>query len=241
MVFGRISEETPEYDQVGEPFGANDLTLRVYKPQTLASVSSESFPDVKTTKEFQSKAFRTLASYIGVLSKPNNKGSQSIAMTAPVTMTTTENDLNTNNTTAAAPQKKGESIAMTAPVVMSAGDKNSINQNSVNWNMSFILPSKFIKTGEEPPEPLDERVKISTIEERTLVVKTYSGSSTRTRAEKIAIEVVQEIKKDGKGIEIVLNSDGEPVWEYMGYNPPFTLPWFRTNEVAVAVTQTTST
>mmetsp|Transcript_8846 Transcript_8846/g.12433 ORF Transcript_8846/g.12433 Transcript_8846/m.12433 type:complete len:242 (+) Transcript_8846:80-805(+) len=220
MVIGKINEETPEYDSLGR---VGDLEIRRYKPVYMAKVSSKDFPEINSSKEFQSAGFRTLAKYIGVFSDPQNVSAdtetgEAIAMTAPVMMTSNETI-----------DEEGEPIAMTAPVVMSGEGE------SLDWSMSFILPSKYIKSGKQPPCPTDKRVKIIRVDSRTMAVKRFSGIMTKSRSEEIAQEVVDIVKSQMTTRDIVTNDSGKPAWECMGYNPPFTLPCFRTNEVGVLV------
>ncbi|KAL8148080.1 heme-binding-like protein At3g10130, chloroplastic [Apium graveolens] len=116
--------------------------------------------------------------------------------------------------------KKAETIAMTAPVVTKSGDEESV------MVMEFILPDKY-KKAEEAPEPVDERVMISEERERKYGVVKFSGSAT----EKVVEEKVGKLRE-------VLERDGiKVVGEYMlgRFNPPWTLPMFKTNELMIPV------
>lgn len=103
VVFGRISEETPKYDVVAEDIGEG-VMVRRYAPVYVAKCVSTDFSNIKNRNDFNSAAFRVLAKYIGVFTKPRNtvaseqtESGEKIAMTAPV---------------------KLEKIPMTAPVVL---------------------------------------------------------------------------------------------------------------------------
>ena len=91
--------------------------------------------------------FRTLAKYIGVFGTPENILQRPIDMTAPVLL-----DPNIN-----------KKLAMTSPVI--SGDKK----------MAFVLPFDF-KDLAEIPKPTNERVKIKSIPEKLVAVKSFSGS-----------------------------------------------------------------
>ncbi|RHY52744.1 hypothetical protein DYB34_004333 [Aphanomyces astaci] len=220
-VFGKISEETPHFVSLGRIGPNGDIEIRRYDPLYTASVSSEDIPTTTTRAEFTRAAFGALARYIGVFAEPQNKPrsgetgpGEAISMTAPVILASAEN----------AKADGGEPIAMTAPVVLSA--------DRADDTMSFILPSKFIKEGHEPPIPLDSKVRIAKLPSRVLAVKVFSGELTKDIAQAVASEVVGALELEGK-YTIKRNKHGLPAWEYMGYNAPFTLPWCRTNEAAV--------
>ncbi|KAG9415890.1 hypothetical protein AC1031_000272 [Aphanomyces cochlioides] len=225
-VFGKISEETPHFESVAHIGDNKDIEIRRYDPLFVASVSSKDVPDATTQEEFTGVAFRTLAKYIGVFTTPENKPrsgesgpGEAIAMTAPVVM-------NSNENMAA---EGGQPIAMTAPVVMGG-------TSSVDSTMSFILPSKFIKAGELPPIPLDPKVHITKLPSRLVAVKTFSGNLSKAAATAVATEALAILEKEPK-YTVKRNEEGKPVWEYMGYNAPWTLPWCKTNEVAVILNE----
>ncbi|XP_047962566.1 uncharacterized protein LOC125207319 [Salvia hispanica] len=111
-----------------------------------------------------------------------------------------------------------EKIAMTAPVV-SKGEGDLVT-------MGFILPSKYVKA-EEAPQPVDERVVIREEGEKKYGVVKFSGvASEEAVAERV------------KGLRACLERDGYKVigdFVLARYNPPWTLPPFRTNEVMIPV------
>ena len=106
-----------------------------------------------------------------------------------------------------------EQIAMTAPVLSETG------------SIAFIMPEGF--TLEATPEPLDERVKIVEIPERTVAALRFSGRWSDSVFKKKTEDLLVEIKNAG------LKTAGQAF--SMRYNGPYT-PWFmRRNEVAVQV------
>lgn len=115
--------------------------------------------------------------------------------------------------------KEGEKIPMTAPVIMSSSKKTG------KFTMRFIMPKKYsIKS---LPKPNSKEVIIEKIPKRKLAVLGFSGfmsdSSIKEKTDRL-IEVLNKSKVKYKK---------EPF--FMGYNPPWTLPFFRRNEVAVEV------
>lgn len=112
-----------------------------------------------------------------------------------------------------AEEKGGEKIAMTAPVIQQADGKS--------WKVQFIMPSEY--TMETLPKPNNSAVKLRKIEAKKMVVIRFSGS---TGDEKIA-EKTEELREYVKANK--LHTVGEPVLAF--YDPPWTLPFFRRNEV----------
>lgn len=114
-----------------------------------------------------------------------------------------------------------EKIAMTAPVVTKSGVGGG---ESVT--MGFILPSKYVKA-EDAPRPLDERVVIREEGGRKYGVVRFSGVAR----DELVAEKVEKLKA-------CLERDGYKVagdFVLARYNPPWTLPPLRTNEVMIPV------
>ncbi|KAL2554740.1 SOUL heme-binding family protein [Forsythia ovata] len=116
--------------------------------------------------------------------------------------------------------KESEKIAMTTPVVTKTAGNNKL------VTMQFILPSKYT-TAEEAPRPVDEQVVIRVEGERKYGVVRFSGVAN----DKVVTEKVENLKK-------WLARDGYKVsgdFVLARYNPPWTLPPFRTNEVFIPI------
>ncbi|KAJ4704533.1 Heme-binding-like protein [Melia azedarach] len=112
----------------------------------------------------------------------------------------------------------GEKIAMTAPVVTKSDEKMV--------TMQFLLPAKYQKA-EEAPKPVDERVVIREEGERKYGVLRFGGVAK----DEVVEEKVDKLKKS-------LEKDGYKVigdFLLARYNPPWTLPAFRTNEIMIPV------
>ena len=110
---------------------------------------------------------------------------------------------------------EGTKITMTAPVLQSSAG---------NRKMVFVLPDQF--TLETAPLPIDPMVTLAKIASRRVAVIRYSGSiNARAPAEEARL---REWLKT-KGLQPL-----GPV-EVAGYNPPWTLPVYRRNEVLIPV------
>ncbi|WP_442932114.1 SOUL family heme-binding protein [Mycobacterium sp. 050134] len=114
--------------------------------------------------------------------------------------------------------RRGESIAMTAPVVQSArADKG--------WAIRFFMPAKW--TLETLPTPNDDQVRLVTVPPETVAVLRFSGDWSPKAVARRTNELLKTLRD--KGIE----PTGEP--ETWFYDPPWTLPMRRRNEIAVTV------
>ncbi|KMT19728.1 hypothetical protein BVRB_1g007830 [Beta vulgaris subsp. vulgaris] len=184
----------------------NEYEIRKYPPSVIAQITY----DPSQMKDKKDGGFSILANYIGVVGKAQNTKAEKVAMTAPVI---------TQDTGAASAEK----IAMTAPVVTKDGDGEG---EAKMVSMQFVLPAKY-KTAEDAPKPLDERVVIKEEGEKKYGVVKFSG---------VASDVV--VKDKVEKLKSALEKDGvKVVGEYMlaRYNPPWTLPPLRTNEVMIPV------
>jgi hypothetical protein len=114
------------------------------------------------------------------------------------------------------------SIAMTAPVAQAPADGN-------RWTIQFFMPSEY--TLATLPIPRDPSVVLTVVPAETYAVLRFSGlGSARTVAEKQA-------ELEAALIGSPWASAGEPVVWF--YDPPWTLPPLRRNEVAVRVSRQT--
>jgi hypothetical protein len=104
-------------------------------------------------------------------------------------------------------------MAMTVPVVSSTGDET----------MKFFLPASVASAG--PPAPTDPLVHVVSVPAVTLGVVRFSGiASAESRAAETA-RLRGALARAGK------KPDGAPI--YLSYDPPFTIPFLRRNEVAL--------
>jgi DNA gyrase inhibitor GyrI len=119
-------------------------------------------------------------------------------------------------------ESEGTEIAMTAPVLQ--------QREGEVWHMDFVMPAEF--TRKTVPTPQDERVKILEVPAQTVAVIRYSG-------------LVSDDDIADKARELEKWLEGQP---YRGiskarsarYDPPFTLPFLRRNEIHVTVEPTPS-
>jgi hypothetical protein len=137
--------------------------------------------------------------------KGANKQSREVAMTTPV-----ETD------------SGSQEIAMTAPVET---DRQTGAGGEPVTVMRFFLPAKF--TRETAPVPTDDRLRLVALAPETVAVLRFSGFGfeSSVRAEKRRL--IRRLE------DTVWQPTGAP--SAMFYDPPWTLPFFRRNEVVVPV------
>ena len=113
--------------------------------------------------------------------------------------------------------EQSEEISMTAPVIMKPEANNKMT-------MSFSMPSKY--TMEELPEPIDKRVKLATVSEHYVAALKYSWFMNKDKNSKLAKKLKNWLKTKPNFAPV-----SDPY--FAGYNPPWTIPFLRRNEVLI--------
>jgi hypothetical protein len=137
------------------------------------------------------------------------------------------------------PQNEGNApIAMTAPVVTTPQPPKAIAMTapvvttgtSASRVMRFILPAEFDAL-EKIPKPTNDSVRIVEVPEEVGAVTTFSGWVSPSQAEERRDSLIQDLASSS--CEVGPN----PEWQLWQYNPPFTIPFLRRNEVWIKLTQ----
>ena len=159
--------------------------------------------------EASRKGFRLIADFIfGNNQRPDSADEAKIAMTAPVTV-----------------EPQAVKIAMTSPVSAQpvAGAANM--QTADKWRVHFVMPSQY--TLATIPKPKNNAVRLREVPGKYFVVLAYSGLNGVAKVQEKTNETVQWAQQ--KGLEMI----GRP--QLARYDPPWTLPMFRRNEIMVEV------
>lgn len=110
-----------------------------------------------------------------------------------------------------------ERIAMTAPVLTDqAGEGTAV---------MFVLPEEMML--ETAPLPTDPLVSLAEIPARRVAVARFSGFLTDEGVAAARSDLIAWLAQQG------LPTDGD--WQAAGYNPPWTIPSMRRNEVLITV------
>lgn len=131
------------------------------------------------------------------------------------------NNLSSQNVAMTAPviQQPSEKIAMTTPVTQQAeGDA---------WKVRFVMPAEY--TMETLPKPNNASVKLKQVEAKQFAVIRFSGSADAEslKAQEQKLMEFVEAKK--------LSALSAPTYAF--FNPPWTLPFLKRNEVMVEIAQ----
>jgi hypothetical protein len=183
-----------------------DVEIREYDGFTVAETTVMAPFDEAT-----GAGFRRLFGYIS----GGNRSKRKIEMTAPVLT-----------------EPKGERIAMTAPLLAQpSNEMREVTASSLNpegdegWTIAFVLPEGF--TAASAPAPTDPRVTLRDFPSRRVASIKFSG-----RFRSATAEVKRQFLADwlaSRG----LSHSGD--WQVAGYNPPWTIPALRRNEILVTL------
>ena len=112
----------------------------------------------------------------------------------------------------------GEDIAMTAPVSQT-GDAEQ------GWTVRFYMPSKW--SMETLPSPDDDEVRLVPVPAETVAVLRFTGDRGPTAVADRTAELHKVLADNN------ITSAGEAVAWF--YDPPWTLPFRRRNEIAIPI------
>ncbi|MYB88555.1 MAG: heme-binding protein [Proteobacteria bacterium] len=160
-------------------------------------------------REATRMGFRRLFGYI----TGDNQTTADIDITAPVLIT---------------PQS--QTIEMTAPVLIEpqAGSKeaSTLADDGIDaWSVAFVLPQGYTKAS--APQPQNERITVMDIDAHRIACIVFRGRLNDKSAEASRKELEKWLEARG------LEHAGD--WQIAGYNPPWTLPALRRNEVLVSL------
>ena len=153
-----------------------------------------------------STGFRKIADYIfGNNQVQTGTSSTKIAMTAPVTM-----------------EPQSQKIAMTAPVALIPTENIGASKQ---WRVHFVMPSQY--TMNTIPKPKNADVKLREIPGKLFAVNSFTGFNTQSRIQAKTDELNVWIGQ--KSLKVLGQT------QLSRYDPPWTLPMFRRNEVMIEV------
>ena len=123
-------------------------------------------------------------------------------------------------------QNASSKIAMTAPVTVQPRTQDNSLREARDWRIQFVRPSEY--TMATLPKPNNQAVQLREVPTQKFAVLRYSGLNTETKVEDKTNELLAWVKT--KNWQMV----GSP--QLSRYDPPWTLPMWRRNELRVEVT-----
>ena len=206
-IFGFEAVEEPRYEVL---LRQDAFEVRCYEAYALATTAVPG-----GFREGSTEGFRRLARYIF----GGNQGARGLEMTAPVVR-----------------EKQGEALAMTAPVLREpAGEAMAMTapvlrgrpaETARGWTMSFVLPAGIRRAN--APVPLDDRVVVTDVPAQDVACVRFSGLGTEA-------DFTREEARLRTWLTPATGWEPSGGARWAAYNPPFTLPFCRRNEVLVPV------
>ena len=123
----------------------------------------------------------------------------------------------------ASDSEQAAKIAMTAPVTVEP--QTASMAGAQQWRVHFVMPSQY--TLATIPKPNNSAVTLHTLPSKYFVVNRYSGFNTVARVQEKTDDALAWAKQ--QSFKVV----GTP--QLARYDPPWTLPMFRRNEIMVEV------
>ena len=189
---------------------SENIEIRQYRPVIVA----ETFVDGDLSSA-SNNGFRLIADYIfgnnQSMRMSADKPSEKIAMTAPVSVE---------------PVAPAERIAMTASVnVEPQGDFAKGMMQARRWRIQFTMPGEYSMA--TLPRPRNPAVTVRDVPGKRYAVLVFSGFAGEEKAQQKTGELLVWLK--AKNIRAVATP------QLARYNPPWTLPFLRRNEILVEV------
>jgi hypothetical protein len=119
--------------------------------------------------------------------------------------------------TAPVTQQAAERIAMTAPVIQQADGQV--------WQVRFVMPASYMM--QTLPIPKNPAVRLREIKGKRFAVIRFSGTAGKDSLKRRTEELRQFVRANN------LNCLSGPTYAF--YNPPWTLPFLRRNEVMIEI------
>ncbi|MEM7070992.1 MAG: heme-binding protein [Pseudomonadota bacterium] len=127
--------------------------------------------------------------------------------------------LNNDGGVSVSAQQQNTQIAMTAPVQQ--------QQQDGLWQIRFVMPVKYrLKT---LPQPNDRRVTLKEIPSKRFVTIRFSGTNNDENINHYETQLMDYVNANNVMVT------GSP--QYAFYNPPWTLPFMRRNEIMIEIKQ----
>lgn len=203
--------------------------LLCLKAPIVMAIEEPSYQVLKQSEHFELRQYESQliaeVTVQGSLSEASNKGFRVVA-----------DYIFGNNQVSQASSNQSEKIAMTAPVVIEPQsskiamtapvvvEKKGASEQQ-QWTLYFVMPKSYRM--DNLPKPNNPQVQIKEIKNKKVAVIRFSGWVDEEKLADRTAELQTWMKQEQ------LIAIGEP--QLARYNPPWTLPWWRRNEVFIPV------
>ena len=182
--------------------------MAIEEPEFISIEKKDAFE----IREYQSKLIAQVL-VTGTFDSASNKGFRLLADFIFGNNKTNEGSKKIDMTAPVITHDASERIEMTAPVISEETERG--------WYISFNMPKQYTK--ETLPVPNNPEVKIIDVPKEKFAVITFSGLVREKKYAEMLNLLNEEMKK------INLEPKGPPI--LARYNPPWTLPFLRRNEL----------
>jgi len=121
----------------------------------------------------------------------------------------------------------GEEIAMTTPVFHHAAGDAAEGNEERPYTIAFVMPAEYAM--DDLPQPENSLVEVKEMPGERFAALRFSGFGTERAFTRKIDQLQQKLEADGVRFD--------PVPLLAQYNPPWTLPMFRRNEVLFRLTE----
>jgi hypothetical protein len=182
---------------------AEPYEIRLYRPFIVAETVVDGDLDAASNAGFRLIADYIFGNNLAVGGKAGDKTNAKIAMTAPV-----------------AAEPVSEKIAMTTPVL---AEPQAAGMDASRWRIHFVMPSQYSLA--TLPKPVNPAVQLRAVPGQRFAVLVFSGFAGAEKVQVKSDELLAWVSQRGFKTRGVV--------QLARYNPPWTLPFFRRNEVMV--------
>ena len=182
--------------------------MAIEEPEFISIEKKDAFE----IREYQSKLIAQVL-VTGTFDSASNKGFRLLADFIFGNNKTNEGSKKIDMTAPVITHNASEKIEMTAPVISEETERG--------WYISFNMPKQYTK--ETLPVPNNPEVKIIDVPKEKFAVITFSGLVREKKYAEMLNLLNEEMKKRN------LEPKGPPI--LARYNPPWTLPFLRRNEL----------
>jgi len=190
--------------------------------RTPVGLEMPSYKVISTAKDYEVREYEPYS----IIATPTRK--QAVSPNNPAATTTANaKAFNTLASYLFGKNEGNKAMAMTAPVEMIADGQGS-------KTMAFILPNEVSESAPSPSK--GDEISIQRLPAQTVAVLEFPGFATEKEIKAQKEKLLSSLQTDGRFTPI----DDTDSFRVLQWNPPYTLPWLRRNEICIKVKEVES-